>query len=356
MCDPVNNSLPDVIQGPLQCTRILIPRGFYVDICLGLRKSWPLVWPHDQVHDIGGQTHISTSDGTRVLQVVFVCSEPPVGFNGEVAALLSEVVIRKNGDCDYHRDLKSVDGSCAWKDCEGLGFQSSASSTLIEISWESLGARTGHGMVEEGGGEERREKERRGEEGKGGKGGKGGTGGGQGGTSQGQVIGQEGAGQGARSTVSAQRFSPTGRGNDDASVALARNVESIRPGGDGVWTCIGCGSDGLGMVLHVCGCRACEQCYWAKNCGRAGEDGNGGGCGETKCAKNLVGVDCSVSRGEVLVLPDGGRGRRKWEEQGHAWGDERFMLFKCSSDIVERVRSSAEPPLDAMRSILAEGK
>jgi hypothetical protein len=293
--DQSNGSLPGVIKGPLQSIRMQIPRGFYIDICVGLRESWPFLWPADQVHPAadGEESHISTSDGNRVKHVVFVCAQPPVGFKGEIAVLVSKVTITENGSQNFPSGLQSTDGSCTWPDSGGSNISNSLSCCLIEISWEGLGAGPCKQMAKEGGEGKGETGERRGEERRGG----------------------DGQGQ---------------------------------PGGDGVWTCIGCGSDGPALVMHKCGCRACNKCFFEKGGGQ-----NGAGCGETRCANNVAKVSCRVECGEVVILPDAGRGREIWEQQGHVWGSDEFQPFVCSdvSDL-DRIKSSIEPPREALQTLL----
>lgn len=223
--------------------------------------------------------------------VVFVCAEPPVGFRGEIVVLVSEFATRENGRQNFLSGLQSTDGSCTWPDSGGSNI---SNSLLIEISWESLGAGACKQMAKEGGEGKGETGERRGEEMRGGDG-------------------------------------------------------QVQPGGDGVWTCIGCDSDGPALVKHKCGCRACYNCFFGK------EGGENVGCGETRCANNVAKVGCRVECGQVVVLPDAGRGREIWEQQGHVWGSAEFEPFVCNdSSLLVRIKSSTEPPRKAWQTLLGK--
>lgn len=158
----------------------------------------------------------------------------------------------------------------------------------------------------------------------------------------------------AEMSSSSASGSAVGRGRDGDNVSESMGRPAA---GDGLWTCVGCGSHAVGLVLHGCGCRACSTCFFQFGSGQPREGAPQGGCWLTNCANNysVFGSTAQdlVNRGKVLVLPDAGRGKDVWERDGYVWAPETskaYPLLECDSDVIEQVRTSRELPVDAIRS------
>jgi hypothetical protein len=334
--DPANGCLSDFIKAPPECIRVPVGRSFFQDIALELLQRW---W----IPTSDASIQSSSGEGGRAVRsekfLVFYCTDPPLGFKGEIAVGPVRSVHRKGTELSSIGLLKSLDGKCTWPESRS-GCDSDHHDDVIEFMWDDI-ADTGGTMLEEKSSLPHGLQVTV--------------------TSGGIVTEHHDA-----STIEVSGV--TQAISQEAPKTLAAESvprqTAVGAGGDGLWSCIGCGSTSTGLVLHVCGCRACAaQCFWAFGEGKPRPGVLDGGCGLARCAKNYNAMKSSeaefTKRGMVLLLPDAGRGKSKWEAAGHVWApkgeeQETFPLLECECEMLDRVQQKCEIPAAAIELVSLE--